>query len=49
MIQLNYYRLEADVMDMRFFKDEEELEDWLEREKEFETIEIISKTQIGSD
>ena len=49
MIQLIYYRLEADVIDMRFFKDENELEDWLEREKEFETIEIMSKTQVGAE
>lgn len=49
MIQLIYNRLETDVIDMRFFKDEEELEDWLKREKELETIEIISKTKVGTE
>lgn len=49
MIQLTYYRLEADTIDNRFFKNEEELEDWLKREKELETIEIISKTKVGAE
>lgn len=49
MIKLNYYRKEADMIDTRIFKNEEELEDWLKREKELETIEIISKGEAGAE
>lgn len=49
MIQINYYREKADVVDTRFFKNEEELKDWLRREEELEIVRIISKDEVGSE
>lgn len=46
MIAIWYWRKETEVLDSRTFKSEEEFEDWLKREKELETIEIIFKDEV---
>ena len=46
MIVVTYYRPKAKVYDMRFFKNETEIEEWLERNRRRpykEDIQIIKK------
>ena len=46
MIEVTYYRPKAKVYDVRFFKDENEIEKWVKQNKNWpyeENIEIIKK------
>lgn len=46
MIELIYKRLVANVVDIRYFKDEAELEDWLERQNKLEPVGILKKSIV---
>ena len=46
MIELIYKRLEARVVDIRYFKDEDELKEWMERQNEIEKIGILKKSVV---
>lgn len=46
MLEVVYYRHAAEVNDLRYFKDEDELTEWMMRQNEFEPISIVSIKQI---
>ena len=46
MIELIYKRLVSGVVDIRYFKDESELEDWLERQNKLEPVGILKKSVV---
>jgi hypothetical protein len=46
MIELIYKRLETGVVDIRYFKDEDELKEWMERQNKLEKIGILKKSVI---
>ena len=45
MIDVTYYRTEAEVTDLRIFRDDAELEEWLVRQSKLEPIIILKKTR----
>lgn len=48
MYKLYYYRPEAGVSDIRFFKTKFELGQWLDMQNELENIEVIRIEEVGS-
>ena len=43
MLEVIYYRTEAEVTDLRLFRTEEEFDEWKNRQNKLEPIIVISK------
>lgn len=46
MIKLIYKRLEAGVVDIRYFEDEDELKEWMKRQNKLEKISVLKKSVV---